>query len=98
MVVGWLIEAIVRLEGICGLRDGLKLCLALTEKFWSTIHPRPDDDEDGARYPLSQLEGLNGSLPSIIDANPSFQQTADLRGWTTGKPCFWKRIRRKYAV
>ncbi len=69
-VVSWLIEAAIRLEGIVGLRDGLNLCASIVEKFWSTIHPRPEDDEDGARYTVSQLDGLNATVPAILEASP----------------------------
>ena len=40
--------ALLQMEGIPGLRDGLSLMLALLEKYWDQVHPTvdPDDPED----------------------------------------------------
>ena len=38
-VCAWLIEALTRLEGFAGLRDGFRLTRELAEIFWDTIHP-----------------------------------------------------------
>lgn len=57
-VAAWLIEALVRLEGFAGLRDGYRLVRELVEHFWDDIYPRPD--EDGLETTVAPLSGLNG--------------------------------------
>lgn len=70
-VQSWLIESATRIYGIVGLRDSYSICTDLVEKYWETIHPRPEqDDEEGPRYTLSQLDGLDTSLPAILDSSP----------------------------
>ena len=57
-VAAWYCEALLRLHGFAGLRDGFKLIQALVEKFWDDIYPLPD--EDGLETRLAPLIGLNG--------------------------------------
>jgi type VI secretion system protein ImpA len=57
-LVAWLIEALVRLHGFAGVRDGYRLTRELVERYWDEIHPRPD--EDGVVTTVAQLTGLNG--------------------------------------
>ncbi|MEJ2643709.1 MAG: type VI secretion system protein TssA [Gammaproteobacteria bacterium] len=57
-VTAWLIEALVRLHGFAGLRDGFRLARELSERFWDGIYPRPD--EDGIETTVAPLSGLNG--------------------------------------
>jgi type VI secretion system protein ImpA len=66
-VCAWLTEALTRLHGFAGLRDGFRLARELSEKFWDTsaegdgsrgIYPRPDDD--GYATTVAQFTGLNG--------------------------------------
>ena len=38
-VAGYLIEALVRLKGFPGLRDGYRLCRELVEQFWEGLYP-----------------------------------------------------------
>jgi type VI secretion system protein ImpA len=57
-VAAWLIEALTRLHGFAGLRDGFRLTRELVERFWDGLHPRPD--EDGVATTVAQLTGLNG--------------------------------------
>lgn len=44
----YLIRALLHNEGMTGLRDGLKLLSGLLDKFWETVHPEldPDDNND----------------------------------------------------
>lgn len=58
-VAAWLIEALTRLNGFTGLRDGFRLTRELCERFWDGIHPRPDEEE-GYVHTVAQLTGLNG--------------------------------------
>lgn len=69
-VTAWMIEALVRLEGFSGLRDGLKLFGELCNQFWDDIHPHPD--EDGVATTVAPMAGLNGEDadgPLIIAIN-----------------------------
>ncbi|HXH04685.1 MAG TPA: type VI secretion system protein TssA [Candidatus Competibacteraceae bacterium] len=57
-VTAWLIEALLRLHGFAGLRDGLRLARELVERFWDGLYPQPD--EDGLLTRVAPLAGLNG--------------------------------------
>jgi type VI secretion system protein ImpA len=57
-VVAYMIEALVRLEGFPGLRDGFRLARELMERFWDGLYPLPD--EEGLPTRLAPLVGLNG--------------------------------------
>src|SRR5262249_41939649 len=54
----YLIEALVRLHGFAGLRDGFQLARELVEQYWDGLYPQPD--EDGLDTRLAPLTGLNG--------------------------------------
>ncbi len=71
-VVAWLIEALVREHGIAGLRDGMRLCRELCDEYWDSIWPRPNDEEGGYEWTLSQLNGLDETLGRTIDRIPLF--------------------------
>ncbi len=86
--VSWLIEATTRLAGIAGFRDGIKLCRLMSEQFWESVHPRPDEDE-GTAHTVAQLSGLDNTLTSALEATSilpndrqltwaSYQQALDL--------------------
>jgi type VI secretion system protein ImpA len=61
-------RAVVRLEGLEGLAAGLFLLHGLLERFWETLHPRPDPD-DGDTFArlstLGTLDSLDGLLGDI---------------------------------
>lgn len=57
-VVAWLLEALVRLEGFTGLRDGFRLARELIDRYWDRLYPLPD--EDGIATRMAPLIGLNG--------------------------------------
>lgn len=53
----WLTEALIKLHGLAGLRDGLKLLAALQDKFWDTLHPEIDEgDMEGRANAISWLD------------------------------------------
>jgi type VI secretion system protein ImpA len=58
VVVAYLVEALVRLNGFAGLRDGFRLARELIERYWEGLYPRPD--EDGLNSRMAPLTGLNG--------------------------------------
>jgi type VI secretion system protein ImpA len=57
-ITAYLIEALVRLHGFAGLRDGFRLARELVEQFWTGLYPQPD--EDGLETRVAPLTGLNG--------------------------------------
>jgi type VI secretion system protein ImpA len=59
-VVCWYIEALVRIHGFAGLRDGFALAHGLIERFWDTFNSLPADEE-GLVTRLMPFTGLNGS-------------------------------------
>lgn len=44
-VVLYLVRALIHVEGLSGLRDGLNLLQASLTNYWDTIHPRLDPDD-----------------------------------------------------
>jgi type VI secretion system protein ImpA len=48
-VCAWLVEALVKLYGLVGLRDGLKLMRGLHEQFWDNLFPEIDEGDLDAR-------------------------------------------------
>lgn len=65
-VILCLSAALLRLEGMSGLRDGLALLHGALERFWPSIHPQLDPDED-----CDPLERAN--ILSSLSAPPSDQ-------------------------
>ncbi len=59
-IAAWTTEALTRLEGFAGLRDGLQLLAALVDGFWETVHPLPDE-EDGNEGRLTAIAALSGA-------------------------------------
>ncbi len=45
----WLTEAIIKMHGFNGLRDGLTLTRRLHEEFWDTVYPEEDEGDLEAR-------------------------------------------------
>ena len=44
-IAAWLSEAIVKIHGFTGLRDGLKLMSGIQERFWETLFPEIDEGD-----------------------------------------------------
>ena len=57
-VASWYTEALIRLHGFAGLRDGIVLLQGLVDNFWDGLYPEPD--EDGLETKVAPLTGLNG--------------------------------------
>ncbi len=58
-ITAYVVEALVRLHGFAGLRDGFRLTRELIDVFWDGLYPLPD--EDGIETRLAPLTGLNGA-------------------------------------
>jgi type VI secretion system protein ImpA len=57
-VAAWVTEAYVRSHGLAGLYAGASLIKGLTEQYWDTIFPLPDDY--GVETRVAPITGLNG--------------------------------------
>ncbi|WP_066960572.1 type VI secretion system protein TssA [Microbulbifer sp. Q7] len=57
-VASWYTEALIRLYGFPGLRDGFTLIERLIAEYWDDLYPEPD--EDGIETKVAPLTGLNG--------------------------------------
>ncbi len=57
-VAAWLLEALVRLDGLAGLIAGAQLATGLLERYWEPGFPQPD--EDGMDIRAAPLGGLSG--------------------------------------
>src|SRR5262249_38872694 len=57
-ITAYMIEALVRLNGFGGLRDGFRLARELCERYWDSLFPVPD--EEGLETRVAALMGLNG--------------------------------------
>ncbi len=58
-VAAYVTEALVRLHGFAGLRDGFRVARELVDALWDGLYPLPD--EDGLETRLAPLIGLNGA-------------------------------------
>ncbi|MCB9958926.1 MAG: type VI secretion system protein TssA [Rhodospirillaceae bacterium] len=57
-VASWYTEALLRTEGLAGLRDGLRLIHGLVERYWDGLYP--EEDEDGVETKVAPVTGLSG--------------------------------------
>jgi len=48
-IAAWLNEALVKIHGFAGLRDGLKILTGLQEHFWDTLYPVIDEGDMESR-------------------------------------------------
>jgi type VI secretion system protein ImpA len=64
-IAAYVTEALVRLEGFAGLRDGFRLLHGLIDRYWDEIFPQPRDEEDDPvdikSFPIAGLNA-GGSL------------------------------------
>ncbi len=59
-LAAWLTEAVLNMHGFAGLREGLTLITGLCERYWETLHPRPEGEDLEMR--LSPLHWMNAKL------------------------------------
>jgi type VI secretion system protein ImpA len=67
-VATYLTQALLRTEQFAGLRDGLALLSGLVERYWDSVHPQldPDDDND----PTLRIN----TIMTLCDANSTLHQ------------------------
>ncbi|WP_342113480.1 type VI secretion system protein TssA [Pseudoduganella sp. OTU4001] len=64
-----LTRALVRMEHLPGLRDGLDLIHAMLERYWDLVHPRLEDDDPGMRMnTLAALADRDAMMLDVRDA------------------------------
>lgn len=65
-VAGWLAEALLRRDGVTGLRAGLQLCRGLSEQYWDSLWPAPTED-DGHSVMMAPFAGLvsEAAVPAV---------------------------------
>jgi len=74
-IAAWLAEALVRLDGMRGLRDSARLLAGLLEQYWDHVFPLPDEDGQESRAaPLAGLSGAaaDGTLMQPLRRMPLF--------------------------
>lgn len=78
-VCAWLAEALTRLHGAAGLRDGVVLIETLSAQYWDTLFPLRD--EDGYETRLGSINSLNGGTrPGTLVEPLSFFFLTEGRG------------------
>jgi type VI secretion system protein ImpA len=79
-IAAWLTEALVKLHGLSGLRDGLLLSRELLERYWDNLYPEIEDETLEAR--ANALSWMNLQVAAsikevsiakaVIGTNPSY--------------------------
>jgi type VI secretion system protein ImpA len=90
MLAGYLCEALVRVHGFAGLRDGLRLINALVGRYWDGLYPlTADEDLEPRAAPLVWLtEGDRGArLPNRVRDIPLVPGGSDGEAYSWS---FWK--------
>jgi type VI secretion system protein ImpA len=64
----WLLEAMLRLDGYAGVRDGLQLLHSLCGQFWDTLWPAIEDGDLDMR--LSPFNWVNDKLTPLLALIP----------------------------
>ncbi len=93
MIASWLLESLIEMDGVAGLRDGFKLIHGLIEKFWPTLHPEIDEEDGdlGARIaPINWLAEFEGGalLPGRVrEVALAHSDSAEAMSHTYRKSC-----------
>jgi type VI secretion system protein ImpA len=66
-VVVLLVRALVRVNNLSGLRDGLRILQGLLERYWDHLHPIDPDDPDDFTYRLNALALLGDVNALLLD-------------------------------
>ena len=67
-IAAYLTEALIRLKGFAGLRDGFRLLHGLIERYWDDLYPHAEEGDDPVEEKAAPIGGLNarGSLPQPL--------------------------------
>jgi len=63
-LAAWLTEALLKTQGVGGLRDGLDLLKGLIEGFWDTLYPEIEDGD--AEMRAAPLDWVGGRLDRTV--------------------------------
>jgi len=78
-IAAWLAHAKLRKEGFGGLQHGILLCRGLIERFWDTLYPEIEDDEDDdLELRAAPLEWIGSHMDVPVRTSPL---TKDGFGW-----------------
>lgn len=79
-VAAWMVEALVRLHGFAGLRDGCRLVRELSERYWDVLHPEVEGDDLESR--AGPIEWMNQRLPEAVRfVTVAVSSRGDKYGW-----------------
>jgi type VI secretion system protein ImpA len=67
-LAAWLTEALLKTQGVAGLRDGLDLLKGLIEGFWDTLYPEIEDGDVEMR--AAPLDWVGGRLDRAVRDAP----------------------------
>ena len=67
-LAAWLAEAMLRREGVAGLREVLDVIRGFLENFWDTLYPELEDGD--AEYRASPLQWIGDRLESAVKNAP----------------------------
>jgi type VI secretion system protein ImpA len=67
-LAAWLCDSLLKQQGIGGLRDGIRLCQTLVDRFWDTIYPQIEEGEIEDR--LAPLEWISSKLLIPVKSVP----------------------------
>ncbi|HYL98381.1 MAG TPA: type VI secretion system protein TssA, partial [Blastocatellia bacterium] len=63
-IAAWLAEALAKLHGLSGVRDGLAISRGLVEHFWEHLYPEIDEENLEAR--ANALEWMSGDMANAV--------------------------------
>lgn len=67
-LAAWLTEALLRRDGVAGLKDGLDLLRGLVENFWETLYPELEDGD--AEFRATPLQWVGDKLDGALKEAP----------------------------
>lgn len=77
-IAAWLTEALGRLHGYAGLRDGFVVMKEIQERFWETYYPQIEDGDVESRFgPFLFLNDKLKGLPFLVRTTPLTQGMDD---------------------
>jgi len=79
-IAAWLMEAWLQRYGLAGMREGLRVLNALSQEFWDSIYPLPEDGELDHR--VAPFEWVNEKLSVVLKLVPISHPQGDSQPYT----------------
>lgn len=83
----WLTESLSLTQGYAGMHQGLQVCRALCEQYWTNVYPQADDGDMDER--IGNLSWLLQRLVQLADTRPVVRTRQgngySLQAWRTAK-------------